>query len=545
MSEASEKGLVDHFRHGFIGRAAAPTAIAVAVVLLCLIHVSTPAWVWDETYYYTLSSGVGRWFADPAFGAERITEVFREGNAHPPLPLYAMAITGGLFTTESGDFLFAVRLATCIQFAALVVVMYLFAKREAGLPAALFAAALTALSPRLFAHSLMATYDVPMCLWCVATSVAFYRGMKSRRWAVASGFLFGLALLTKVNAFLLPLALWPWGLYFHRKRALPAIASMALAGPVVFFAGWPWLWVAPLKNFAEYIIDKFPAGAVPPFVLSWTGTQTIGWREPAETLYFGTVAPGGARWHYPFVMVVFTMPLAVMAGGAASAAAARKDSHATGLIALLWWSVFVQLAVFALVMTPFDGVRLFLPVLPLVSLAAGIGLARLWRSGGAWAAAAVVLAALSPGAEFFIYEPYGMSYFTPAVGGLPGAQELGMEVTYYGEAVDPGGFTAVNERARPGDMVAYGPMFKELPLLLPYYYTRYGILDPSLEPAAPSDEWDFLIWINRGGAITESDRSNRARGRVIHENRLLGVVLSQILESESHFEGGPDGPGQP
>jgi len=522
-----------------------PVAIVAAVLLLGLIHVSTPAWVWDETYYYTLSSGVGDWLASPSLDAERITEVFREGNAHPPLPLYAMAITGGLLQSEAGDFLLAVRLATCIQFAGLALMIYSFVKREAGPAAAGFATALTVLSPRLFAHSLMATYDVPMCLMWVGATIAFYRGMRSKRWAMASGLVFGLALLTKVNAFLLPLALWPWGLYFHRRRALRAIIWMSVAGPLVFFAGWPWLWLAPLRHFAEYIVDKFPAGAVPSFILSWTGTGAIAWREAARTLYFGTVAPGGAPWHYPFVMLILTMPLAVMAGGAASGVAAKREKGARPLVALLWWSVLVQLIVFAFAMTPFDGVRLFLPVLPLVSIAAGLGLGRLAGKGRTWAAAAVVLVALSPGAEFLVYEPYGMSYFTPAVGGLPGAERLGMEVTYYGEAVDPAGFAAINTRARAGDSVTYGPMFDELPWLLPFYYTKYGILDPSLDPAAPSDDWDFMIWINRGGAVDAEDRLNLARGRVIHENRLLGVTLSKILESQSHFAGGADGPGQP
>lgn len=544
MSEDNDRGLLERFKRGIAGKAAVPVAIVGAVLLLGLIHVSTPAWVWDETYYYTLSGGVGDWLASPSLDAERVTKVFREGNAHPPLPLYAMAITGRLFQSEAGDFLLAVRLATALQFAGLALMIYLFVKREAGPVAAGLATALTVLSPRLFAHSLMATYDVPMCLIWVATTIAFYRGMRSKRWAIISGVVFGLALLTKVNAFLLPLALWPWGLYFHRRKAWRAIVSMAAAGPLVFFAGWPWLWLQPLRHFAEYVVDKFPAGAVPSFILSWTGTETIAWRESARTLYFGTVAPGGVPWHYPFVMLAFVMPLAVMAGGAVSAVAAKRDNAARPLIVLLWWSVLVQLFVFAFAMTPFDGVRLFLPVLPLVSVAAGLGLARLWQKSRKWAVAVLILVAVSPGVEFLVYEPFGMSYFTPAIGGLPGAEKLGMEVTFYGEAVDPSGFAAINARARAGDLVTYGPMFDELPVLLPFYYTRYGILDPSLVPAAPTDDWDFMIWINRGGAVGEQDRLNHARGRVIHETRLLGVVLSQVLESQSHFAGGADEPGQ-
>ncbi len=545
MSNERQETLLERIGQRASYRAAVPIAIVFVVLLLNISYLATPAWVWDETYYYTLSSGVARWAAAPTLDPDRIREVFREGNAHPPLPLYVMAITSSLFESppdEVGappvDFLLAVRLATCLQFAALALVVFYFVKKEAGALAAVFATVLTVLSPRLFAHSLMATYDVPMALFWLATTVAFYHGMHSKRWAVACALAFGLALLTKVNALLLPLALWPWGLYYHRSRALRAIGWMAALGPLVFFALWPWLWTAPLRHFAEYIVDKFPAGAVPAFILSWTGTEAVAWREPARTLYFGSVRAAGAPWHYPFVMTLLTMPLAVMAGCAACAIA-KKREHGPGreLVVLLGWSVLVQLAVFAFVMTPFDGVRLFLAVLPLVSIAAGLGLLRLWECGGAKAAAAVALIVLSPGAEFFVYQPYGMSYFTPVIGGLPGAERLGMEVTYYGEAIDPAGFASINQRARAGERVAYAPMFADLPVLLPFYYTRYGILDGRLAPAAPWQDWDYLMWINRGGAIGPDEREFLTRGRVIHENRLLGVTLSKVLRSHSHFAG--------
>ncbi len=528
-----------------ISKAAVPAAIVLAVLLLDLIYISQPAWVWDERYYYTFSAGMRRWFAAPSLDEVTVNAVFREGNAHPPLPIYATAVTGALFQADETQFLLAVRLATTFQFAGLVLLIYLFVKREAGAAAGGIAAALAAFSPRLFAHSLMATYDVPMCLMWVGTTVVFYRGMQSRRWAVASGFVFGLALLTKVNALLLPLALWPWGLYFHRRKALPAIGAMCLIGPVIFFAGWPWLWMHPIRNTAEYIVDKFPPGAVPSWFLSLTGTEAIAWRETPKVLYFGKVNPGGAPWHYPFVMLLLTMPAATLAGSCLSAVEAKRREPHRPLIALLWWSVLVQLLVFAFAMKPFDGVRLFLPVLPLAAMAAGIALGGAARRGRRTAAVIIILMLLSPVTEFFVYAPYGMSYFTPLAGGLPGAEKLGMEVTYYGEAVDQAGLAALNGRAREGQRVAYAPLFKKLPRLLPSEYIRYGFLKWGLEPAAPSEDWDYLIFINRGGAIDETDRSNLARGDVIYENRLLGVTLSKILERKGEPDGGEDAPGAP
>ncbi|MCD6404467.1 MAG: glycosyltransferase family 39 protein [Planctomycetes bacterium] len=525
-------------RHrGILSKAAVPLAIVFAVLLLDLLYVSRPGWVWDETYYFEFSTATAKWLAHPTLDEAVINATFREGNAHPPLPIYQMALTGALLQGERGDFLLAVRLATAAQFAALAVIVYLFVKREAGRTAALFATVLTVLSPRLFAHSLLATYDVPLCLVWVAATMAFYKGMTSRPWAILSGVIFGLALLTKVNAFLLPLAFWPWAIYFYRRKSLPAILSMCVLGPMVFFAGWPWLWLHPVENFAEYIVDKFPAGALPAFVYSLTGTANIPWREAASTLYFGKVAAGGVPWHYPFVMLVVTMPLATLAGAVYSGIAARREPAKKGLLVLLWWSVFVQLAVFAFGIKPYDGVRLFLPVLVLVAIAAGMGLSRLAARGSAIAIAVVALVAISPGVEFFVYEPYGMSYFTPAVGGLPGAEALGMEVTYYGEAVDQAGLDAINRRGVKGQRVAYAPMFKKLPWRMPVEYVKYGFLKLGLEPCAPWNDWDYLVFVNRGGCIDETDRANLAKGEVIHENRLLGVMLSETLARKPRKEG--------
>jgi len=532
MKEPQEpsRPLLDEMRRGLLGKLLAPLLIIFVVLVLDLSYVARPALVWDETYYYPFATEVAAWFAHPTLDEAAVNKAFREGNAHPPLPLYVMAVTEKLFHSTEDDYLFALRLASVVEFAALAVVVYVFVKGAAGAAAGAFAAGLTVFCPRLFAHSILATYDVPLALFWVAATAAFYKGMTSRAWAVVSGALFGLALLTKVNAFLLPVALWPWGIYYFRGKSVRAILSMCVIGPTVFFAGWPWLWLHPLRNFAEYIADKFPPGVLPSFLTSATGTASVAWREAMPTLYFGNASPSGPPWHYPFVITLITMPLAALFGSVLSGLSAKREKASRPLPALLWWSVLVQLAVFAFVMKPFDGERLFLPVLPLVAMAAGMGLAWIAKKGIPLAAVAVVVSLVSPAAEFFVYEPYGMSYFSPAVGGLPGAERLGMEVTYYGEAVDPAAFAAVNSRAREGQRIAYGPMFKKLPWRMPLEFMRFGFLRVKLAPVSPAEDWDYLIFVNRGGSITDADKAALAKGTVIHENRLLGVTLSEVLE---------------
>ena len=65
---------------------------------------------------------------------------------------------------------------------------------------------------RHFFHAHLTTFDVPvtaMIFWLV---VGFWFSVRSRKWAGVAGVLFGLALLTKLNAFFVPVVLGLWWL---------------------------------------------------------------------------------------------------------------------------------------------------------------------------------------------------------------------------------------------------------------------------------------------------------------------------------------------
>ena len=126
LSEAELKQMSEGALNlSFLKKIAPGLAIVILALFLDLLYVSRPAWVWDETYYYPFATGIRRWVADPSLDEAVINAVFREGNAHPPLPLYAMAITGKLMQADVSDFLLAVRLAGCLQFAGLALLVYL------------------------------------------------------------------------------------------------------------------------------------------------------------------------------------------------------------------------------------------------------------------------------------------------------------------------------------------------------------------------------------------------------------------------------------
>ena len=102
-------------------------------------------------------------------------------------------------------------------------------------------------------------------------------------------------------------------------------------------------------------------------------------------------------------------------------------------------SIALFLVVFSTRIPVYDGERLFLLVFPLWAVVIGSGFGWLWErvSGGP-------KRRLEALAAFFAFQGYGvlalhpfqLSYYNLLVGGLPGAERLGLELTYWGDAVD-------------------------------------------------------------------------------------------------------------
>jgi hypothetical protein len=132
---------------------------------------------------------------------------------------------------------------------------YLFGARAWSRVAGLVAAVLLGAMPRVFFHSHLACFDVPiMAMWILCT-YAHWRAQErgAMGWAVATGVLYGLMLETKHNAWFFPAVVVPHALFVHRhaivrglgagRLAIPtSLVSMAVIGPAVFLLLWPYLW---------------------------------------------------------------------------------------------------------------------------------------------------------------------------------------------------------------------------------------------------------------------------------------------------------------
>ena len=118
---------------------------------------------------------------------------------------------------------------------------YLFGARAWSRRAGLVAAVLLGLMPRVFFHAHLACFDVPiMAMWILCVYV-HWRAQDSRSfcWALAVGIVFGLALETKHNAWMLPFVLVPHALFVQRK----AISAPCAPGACRFRRAscrWPW-----------------------------------------------------------------------------------------------------------------------------------------------------------------------------------------------------------------------------------------------------------------------------------------------------------------
>ena len=135
-------------------------------------------------------------------------------------------------------------------------------------------------------------------------------------------------------------------------------------------------------------------------------------------------------------------------------AVARRVTEPFGLLVLGHWAFLLVLR--ALPHTPgHDGVRLFLPAFGVLAILAGLGAATRRRAVGAMGAGVVVAALVEGAASVAVMMPVPLSYYSPIVGGLPGAARLGMEPTYYWDALTDDALDCLNAHTPPGQTVRF------------------------------------------------------------------------------------------
>lgn len=390
---------------------------------------------YDEPHYASAGVRYAAWwvnaFSHPGKALTRsaITSTWRLNHEHPPL----QKVVAGLVARWLGHRLLglqAIRSPSALWFALAVCGVYLWCRTICGWRGALFAALTLASMPRVVAHAHFLALDMPIMAWFFITAALTAEALRrnSWPWTVGAGLAFGLALLAKVNAFFLPLLLVPYALLWRRPR-WPKLVAILVIGPAVFFAGWPWLWVAPIAHVKGYLAFHF--------------------RHAAYNIWYLGKLYQYAPWHYPFVMTAVTTPtpLLLLALGGLAWCWPRRVVPPERAVAVL--ALAVALLPSALPTSPkYNGVRLFLPAFPFLASLAGAGFEWLQTSLSRWSAlhrgvgergAALLplllgLALLLPGVQgVTATHPYQLAYYNALVGGTAGATQRGFETIYWGQ----------------------------------------------------------------------------------------------------------------
>jgi hypothetical protein len=345
------------------------------------------------------------------------------------VPVTGPHATIPLFARESTAFRFPAILMAGLG-AALV---FFLARIWVGRLPAFVAGVLSVAQPHYFFHAQIAAFDAPITVMAVAVGYCYWRSLRSPRWAIAAGVVFGIALGVKHNAWLMPVFLIGHYVWMRRHDLLargrrrltpiPAVfVSMALLGPLVFFLHWPLLWTTPVTHTRWYVLRHLQHEH---YNFEYLGRN---WNNPPKELDRKLV-----RATFPFVSAGLTVPVTTLALAAAGAVIlvrrrraragspdagpnemGTRDSAGLEGAPIVAESIpegagrstwlrpgsdidrspgaffFVQIlgpiAVIAVPATPiFGGVKHFMPAMPYLAVVAGFGFVWLARTlAGAW-----------------------------------------------------------------------------------------------------------------------------------------------------------------
>jgi hypothetical protein len=464
-------------------------ALGIAYVVALLATADSIGFTRDESFYFRAATQYfGWWSMLMSHGREALAQGAIDGpwsdnHEHPALMKSLFGLSWGYLHEQRQVFR---EPSTSLRFPAMCMAgvalwtTYLFGARAWSRSAGFVAATLLALMPRVFFHSHLACFDVPiMALW-VGCIYVHWRAQERGgvAWALLAGVVFGLALETKHNAWMIPFVVVPHALFVHRhalvrglragRLSLPtSLVSMAVLGPLVFFALWPYLWNDTLArvewyvNFHlhhDYYSIEFLGRNVggPPAPKAFLPVMVIATVPTVTLVLFVTGAVDR------FLAAGRRLRAAILGPRAGGACADRRETDL-----LLALALAVPMVPFFLEKTPiFGGTKHWLTAYPALALFAGRGfdlarsairraLPNLGGPAAAWGTCAGLFGSvvLAPLAETFHSTPFGLSTYVPLVGGTAGGADLGLNRQFWGYTSQNAAQEYINARAPRGATV--------------------------------------------------------------------------------------------
>jgi hypothetical protein len=434
----------------------------------------------------------------------RIKATFAENSEHPSFMKMLFGWSRHLFYRDGKHPLLhestALRLPAMVMGALAVALTFLLGADLFGDAVGILAALLLALLPRLFFHSHLACFDVPIAALILLVTTLYARSLRGPggwKYGVLAGVALGVALATKLPALFAPLFLVPHALFVVlwrrvRLRTLlwPAV-SMAVLAPPVCIGLWPWLWYDTVARFRGY--------------LSFFANHSFYNFEYLGKNYNHPPFP----WHEPLVLTSLVVPTVVillaLAGGVfllieGVRAGLRPlpktlpesvQARAPGLLMAV--TFFPWLAIFMTGKTPIFGAeKHWMACLPALCITAAYAAVKLTVACASeleltlrrarWALVAVGVAVVLPClCETVRAQPEGLSYYTELAGGFRGGADLGMNRQFWGNTLAQA-LHWLNANAAPGSRIYLhdgSPAYDQ--------YEREGMLRSDLGDAGPEE----------------------------------------------------------
>ncbi len=411
-----------------------PGVLLALLTILVLTSTMDMGFSRDEGYYFKAGELYSRWYEElvtepgTALTKRSVDRHWAYNPEHPPLAKTLIGISWRLLGTfPQGEAasdpdtvnlyhsrkvpdnqLALMKESTAMRFPAvlfaalMVYLVYRMGAMAYSVKAGVFGSIAMMAMPRLFFHSHLACFDLPIAAMWFLTVYVFWRASSRSSWwlTIAAGICWGLAIATKHNGYFIPIVLVLWWLpraladfKLTRRKVgglglrLPSIPmpfiSMLILGPTVLYLLWPKLWFNPVGHWVWYFKRHFH-------------------HEYYWAYYFGDLlANPPFPAEFPWVMTLVTVPvvtilLAVLGMGGRLAAVLKgsrdrdgegkgTDNSSNSLVPrggdfvkgtdrLIFLNLIFPIAIFSTTTTPiFGGTKHWMPAMPYLALFAGVG----------------------------------------------------------------------------------------------------------------------------------------------------------------------------
>jgi len=497
------------------------TAVAFACALLLLVTSPGIPIVWDEGDTIERAESlatIADWRAADAWPFT----IAREG--HPPLAGLLVA-AGERIAPARFDPLTRFRLGPILLFSLAAGAMFYRLKRDYGLwIVGLVAVVVLVTMPRMFAHAHFATLDGPLTACWLLAWAAFAPARRGWLWTPLFGLALGLTLSAKFTGWLAPLPFAAWAILYRDRGGLRALAVGVPIAVLLFVALNPPLWSDPVGGLRTYFDLNLNRAANPGLNIT---TQFFGRMYDLDhpLPFYNTLV-----W-----TAIAISPMSLMLGGVGIVATVRRwRSDPVSMLLVLQWLtlIFVRALPWA---PPHDGIRLFLPSFAFFAALAGVGAGRaLYRESlfsaekiyaQGWARVAITIVIVMGTVDVVSYFPHGLSFYNRLIGGLRGATALGMEPTYYWDALDRESLAWLADHTTGGEKVAFASAPpKNLALL-----KRWGLLEHT--PDEPG-RFRWYVVQRRPSAWQPADRWLIEHVEPAYQKTFKGVPLLDVYDYE-------------